>query len=87
MGKGIREASAAPRLEPASLSELIHQHVRTAIEAAVHEELLAALGAAPYERNGSRRATAMESGSGRSRGRLAPLRWRCLALPSSEAPA
>jgi putative transposase len=55
MGKGIREAAAAHGLEPASLSELIHQHVRTAIEAAVHEELLAALGATPYERNGSRR--------------------------------
>src|SRR5712664_1849653 len=55
MGKGIREAAAAHGLEPASLSGLIHQHVRTAIEAAVHEELLAALGATPYERNGSRR--------------------------------
>jgi len=55
MGKGIREAAAAHGLEPASLSELIHQHVRTANEAAVHEELLAALGATPYERNGSRR--------------------------------
>ncbi len=55
MGKGIREPAAAHGLEPASLSELIHQHVRTAIEAAVHEELLAALGATPYERNGSRR--------------------------------
>jgi len=55
MGKGIREAAAAHGLEPASLSELIHQHVRNAIEAAVHEELLAALGATPCERNGSRR--------------------------------
>jgi putative transposase len=55
MGKGVREAAAAHRLEPASLSELIDQHVRAAIETAVHEELLAALGATPYERNGSRR--------------------------------
>jgi putative transposase len=55
MGKGIREAAAAHELERVSLSELIHQHVRAAIETAVHEELLAALGATPYERNGSRR--------------------------------
>jgi len=50
MGKGIREAAAAHGLEPASLSELIHPHVRNAIEAAGHEELLAALGATPCER-------------------------------------
>jgi transposase-like protein len=35
--------------------QLIHTQVRGAIEAAVHEELAAALGAAPYERNGGRR--------------------------------
>ena len=55
MDKGIRRPVGAHELEPVSLSELIHQHVRAAIEAAVHEELLAALGATPYERNGSRR--------------------------------
>ena len=37
------------------MSELIHQHVRIAIETAVHEELLAALGATPYERSETRR--------------------------------
>ena len=55
MGKSIREASRAQALEPVSLGELIHQHVRIAIETAVHEELRAALGAQPYERNGNRR--------------------------------
>jgi transposase-like protein len=47
----------------AHLSELIHRHVRVAIEMAVHEDLRAALGATPYEhsdvrrgyRNGTRR--------------------------------
>ena len=34
---------------------LIHQHVRVAIELAVHEELRAALGATPYERSDVRR--------------------------------
>ena len=47
MGKGIREAAAAHGLEPVSLSELIYQHVRVAIETAVHEELRAALGTKP----------------------------------------
>src|SRR3989441_1659377 len=54
MGTGIKKPSEAHELRPVSLSELIHQHVRAAIEAAVHEELLAALGATPDERNGSR---------------------------------
>jgi len=55
MGKSIKEPAGAHELEPVSLSELIHQHVRVAIETAVREELQAALGATPYERNGSRR--------------------------------
>jgi transposase-like protein len=55
MGKGIRKPAGTQEHESVSLSELIHQHVRVAIEAAVHEELLTALGATPYERNGSRR--------------------------------
>ncbi len=55
MGKGIKEPAGAHELEPVSLSELIHQHVRVAIETAVREELQAALGAAGYERNGARR--------------------------------
>jgi len=55
MGKGISKSVGAHELEPISLSELIHHHVRAAIETAVHEELRAALGTSPYERNGVRR--------------------------------
>src|SRR5438876_8688849 len=55
MGKSIRDGGRAQELEPVSLSELIHQHVRVAIETAVHEELLAALGTTPYERSEVRR--------------------------------
>jgi putative transposase len=55
MRKGIKEAAAAHRPEPASLSELIHQHVRIAIETAVQEELRTALGTSPYERSKIRR--------------------------------
>jgi len=35
---------AAHELEPVSLSELIHQHIRVVVETAVHEELRAVLG-------------------------------------------
>ena len=55
MGKGVKEDARAQGLAPASLSALIHQHVRIAIETAVHEELRAALGTSPYERNDVRR--------------------------------
>ena len=55
MGKGIKEDARAHELEPVSLGALIHQHVRIAIETAVHEELRAALGASPYERSENRR--------------------------------
>src|SRR5215470_7496400 len=55
MGKSIKEDARAQELEPVSLSELIHQHVRSAIETAVHEELRAALATAPYERSEVRR--------------------------------
>src|SRR6266511_2369524 len=55
MRKGIKEAAAAHRPEPVSLSELIHQHVRIAIETAVQEELRTALGTTPYERSKLRR--------------------------------
>src|SRR5262245_3860601 len=55
MGKGIREDARAQELEPVSLSGLIHQHVRIAIETAVHEELRAALWTTPYERSDVRR--------------------------------
>src|SRR2546428_8200856 len=55
MGRGIREDARALELEPVSISALIHQHVRIAIETAVHEELRAALWAIPYERSDVRR--------------------------------
>src|SRR5262245_30497163 len=55
MGKGIKEEARAQELEPVSLSELIHQHVRAAIETPVHEELRAALRTSPYERRDVRR--------------------------------
>src|SRR3989454_11027914 len=55
MGKDISKRVGAQELEPASLGELIHQHVRVAIETAVHEELRAALGTTPYERSELRR--------------------------------
>jgi len=41
MGETIREDARAHGLEPVSLSTLIHQYVRVAIETAVHEELRA----------------------------------------------
>src|SRR4029453_2006305 len=55
MAKGLRNVVGAHEVEPVSLSELIHQHVRVAIETAVYEDVRAALGATPYERSGVRR--------------------------------
>ena len=55
MAKGIKQEARAQELEPVSLSELIHQHVRAAIETAVREQLRAALGTSPYERRDVRR--------------------------------
>jgi transposase-like protein len=55
MGKGISKPVGAHERQPVSLSELIHQHVRIAIETAVQEELRAALGTSPYERSEVRR--------------------------------
>src|SRR5262244_4425619 len=55
MGKSIKEEARAQELEPVSLSELIHRHVRAAIETGVHEELRAALGTSPCERRDGRR--------------------------------
>ena len=55
MDKRVRKPAAAQEPERISLGELIHQHVRVAIEMAVHEELRAALGTSPYERNEVRR--------------------------------
>lgn len=48
MGTGTRKPAGADELARVSLGELIHQHVRTAIELAVHEELRATLGATRY---------------------------------------
>jgi hypothetical protein len=45
MDKGIRKPAATPDIDRVSLGELIHHHMRVAIEAAVHEELHGALGA------------------------------------------
>jgi transposase-like protein len=55
MGKGSRKPAATPDIEQVSLGELIHEHVRVAIETAVHEELHVALGARSYERHVARR--------------------------------
>ena len=55
MAKGISNSVGAHAVEPVSLSELIHQQVRVAIETAVREELRAALGTTPYERSEVRR--------------------------------
>lgn len=54
MEHGIRNARRLHDQRPRSLGELIHEHVRRAIELAVDEELAAALAARPYERNGTR---------------------------------
>ena len=54
-GQGIKKPERVPEIAPVSLGELIHTQIRGAIEAAVHEELAAALGAAPYERSRTRR--------------------------------
>ena len=55
MGKGISQPVGAHELETVSLSKLIHQHARAAIETAAHEELRVALGTTPYERSEARR--------------------------------
>jgi transposase-like protein len=55
MGKGIRKSAATHDVKGISLGELIHQHVRLAIETAVHEELAAALSAQAYQRTDTRR--------------------------------
>ncbi len=55
MGQGTRKSAAAPDVERVSLGELIHEHVRVAIETAVQEELRATLGVLRYERHAARR--------------------------------
>ena len=54
MGKHTRTAARSHDDRPEWLGELIHAAVRRAIEVAVDEELTAALGARPYERDGDR---------------------------------
>src|SRR5947208_17036609 len=55
MGKSIGKRAGLHEVASVSLGELIHRHVRIAIETAVHEELRAALGTRPYERSDDRR--------------------------------
>jgi transposase-like protein len=55
MGQNIRKPTRPHEVEQVSLGALIHQHVRVAIETAVHEELRTTLGATPYERSEARR--------------------------------
>jgi transposase-like protein len=55
MDKGIRQSATPHDVERISLGELIHQHVRVAIETAVREELHAALNAERYQRADTRR--------------------------------
>jgi putative transposase len=78
MGKGIKEPAGVHALEPASLGELIHHHVRAAIELAVQEELRAALGTASYERSEGRRG--YRNGS-KARGLTGPTGPLTLTVP------
>jgi transposase-like protein len=55
MDKRIRKPAAAHDAERTSLGQLIHQHVRLAIETAVHEELQAAFGTDRYHCREARR--------------------------------
>jgi len=55
MHEGIRKPAGTHDGKAISLGELIHERVRRAIETAVAEELVAALGAAAYERTETRR--------------------------------
>ncbi len=55
MGHGIRKGRQVRAPRPVLLGELIHEHLRRAIEIAVEEELTTAPPARPYERSGARR--------------------------------
>lgn len=55
MDKRTKKSEPPRDLAAVSLGELIHTWVRRAIEMAVHEELMAAVGAARYARTGTRR--------------------------------
>lgn len=54
MEHGTRDRQHAQQPERVSLGELIHQHVRAAVEQAVQEELAAVLDAGRYERRATR---------------------------------
>ena len=55
MENRIRKLKLAHEQGPMALGDLIHQHVRAAVEQAVHEELAAVLGGGLYERSEARR--------------------------------
>ncbi len=55
IAKDISKPIGAHEVAPVSLGELLRQHVRLAIEAAVHEELRVVLGGTPYGRSEIRR--------------------------------
>jgi len=54
VGKAIKKLKLVHE-EKFSLGVLIHQHVRAAVEQAVHEELAEVLGVELYERSEARR--------------------------------
>jgi transposase-like protein len=78
MAERIRKVEEVHEVTSTSLGELIHEHVRRAIETAVQEELAAALAAAPYERNGARRGYRNGGKARRLTGPTGPL---ALTLP------
>jgi len=78
MEKRGGKPTAAHGSEQVSLGELIHQHVRLAIEAAVHEELRAALGARWYEHGEGRRGNRNGAKAGTLMGPSSPV---VLAVP------
>jgi transposase-like protein len=55
VAQSIRKPSSLQGDASVSLGALIHEHLRQAIELAVHEELAVALGVARYERGAGRR--------------------------------
>jgi hypothetical protein len=57
MEHGTRDRQRAQGPERVSLGELIHEHVRVAVEQAVREELAALLDAGRYERRAIGAAT------------------------------
>ena len=54
MKKNIKKLRVAHEQKPMALGDLIHQHVRAAVEQAVHEELAVVLGVGLYERSAAR---------------------------------